>query len=62
MDTQVAYTTPILPEVACVRKAPRKSGFISVGYMLLDEFGSVFHLKLDKAYKFAAGWVYTFSA
>ncbi len=48
METQVAYTTPMKP--TRIRKAPRKAKPIPEGYMSLDEFGNLFHQKLDEAY------------
>ncbi len=48
METQAAYTTPMKPEATRIRKAQAKS--IPEGYMSLDEFGSLFHQKLDEAY------------
>ena len=50
MGTQVAYTTPMKPEATRIRKAPRKAKPIPEGYMSLDEFGNLFHQKLDEAY------------
>lgn len=59
METQVAYTTPMKPNVSHTRKEVRKAKPISElwsatlwsqGYMSLDEFGSIFHRKLDEAY------------
>lgn len=59
METQVAYTTPTKPNVSHTRKELRKVKPIpelwsatlwSQGYMLLDEFGNIFHHKLDEAY------------
>ena len=50
MGTQVAYTTPMKPKVTRIRKAPRKAKPIPEGYMSLDEFGCLFHQKLDEAY------------
>ena len=50
METQVANTTPMKPEVSHSRKVPRKANAIPEGYMSLDEFGSIFHRKLDEAY------------
>ena len=50
METQAAYTTPMKPEATRIRKAPRKAKPIPEGYMSLDEFGSLFHQKLDEAY------------
>ena len=48
METQVAYTTSMKP--TRIRKAPRKAKPIPEGYMSLDEFGSLFHQKLDEVY------------
>jgi hypothetical protein len=50
METQVAYTTPTKPNVSHTRKEVRKAKPIPEGYMSLDEFGSIFHRKLDEAY------------
>ena len=50
METQVAYTTPMKPNVSHTRKELRKAKPIPEGYMSLDEFGSIFHRKLDEAY------------
>ena len=50
METQIAYTTPMKPETTRIRKAPRKAKPIPEGYMSLDEFGSLFHQKLDEVY------------
>ena len=50
MDTQVADTPSLKPEATCVRKAPQKTKPIPEGYMSMDEFGSLFHSKLDEAY------------
>lgn len=50
METQVAYTTPTKPNVSHTRKEVWKTKPIPEGYMSLDEFGSIFHRKLDEAY------------
>lgn len=55
METQVAYTTPVKPTVTRTRKGASSCGArravpIPEGYMSLDEFGSIFHRKLDEAY------------
>ena len=50
METQVAYTTPMKPNVSHTRKEVGKAKPIPEGYMSLDEFGSIFHRKLDEAY------------
>ena len=50
METQVAYTTPTEPNVSHTRKEVGKAKPIPEGYMSLDEFGSIFHRKLDEAY------------
>ncbi len=50
METQMASTTPMKPEATCIRKAPRKAKPIPEGYMSLEEFGNLFHQKLDEAY------------
>ena len=50
METQVAYTTPTKHNVSHTRKELRKAKPIPEGYMSLDEFGSLFHRKLEEAY------------
>ena len=40
METQVAYTTPMKPNVSHTRKEVRKAKPIPEGYMSLDEFGT----------------------
>lgn len=50
METQVAYTTPTKPSVSHTCKELRKVKPIPEGYMSLDEFGNIFHHKLDEAY------------
>ena len=59
METQVAYTTPTKPNVSHTRKEVWNAKPIpelwsatlwSQGYMSLDEFGSIFHRKLEEAY------------
>ena len=50
METEVAYTTQMKPEATRIRKVPRKAKSNPEGYMSLDEFGSLFHQKLDEAY------------
>ena len=59
METQVAYTTPMKTNVSHTRKEVWKAKTIpepwsatlwSQGYMSLDEFGSLFHRKLEEAY------------
>ena len=59
MEAQVAYTTPTKPNVSHTRKEvwkaipipePWSATLWSQGYMSLDEFGSLFHRKLEEAY------------
>ena len=50
METQVAYTTPLKPTATRTRKSAKSARPIPEGYMSLDEFGSIFHRKLDEAY------------
>ena len=50
METQVACTTPMKTNVSHTRKEVRKAKPIPEGYMSLDEFGNIFHRKLDEAY------------
>lgn len=50
METQVAYTTPMEPAATRTRKVAKSARPIPEGYMSLDEFGSIFHRKLDEAY------------
>ena len=50
METQVAYTTPLKPTATRTRKVSKSARPIPEGYMSLDEFGNIFHRKLDKAY------------
>ena len=49
METQVAYTNTTEPTATRTKKAttPRP---IPEGYMSMDEFGMLFHRKLDEAY------------
>ena len=50
METQVAYTTPLKPVVTRTRKVAKSARPIPDGYMSLDEYGSIFHRKLDESY------------
>lgn len=50
METQVAYTTPMKPAATRTRKVAKPARPIPEGYMSMDEFGSLFHSKLDEAY------------
>ena len=50
METQVANTTTLEPTVTRTRKSTKSERPIPDGYMSLDEFGSIFHRKLDEAY------------
>ena len=50
METEVSYTTQMKPEATRIRKVHRKAKSIPEGYMSLDEFGNLFHQKLDEAY------------
>ena len=64
METQVAYTTPTKPNVSHTRKEVRKAKPIpelwsatlwSHGYMSLDEFGSIFHPRLQEGFAMVRG-------
>ena len=50
METQVAYTTTLEPTATRTRKSVKSERPVPEGYMSLDEFGSIFHRKLDEAY------------
>lgn len=50
METQVAYTRPLESTDTRTRKSVKSARTTPEGYMSLDEFGSIFHRKLDEAY------------
>ena len=50
METQVAYPTALKPTSTRTRKTAKSTRMIPEGYISLDEFGSIFHRKLDEAY------------
>lgn len=50
METQVAHTTTLKPTATRTRKSAKSARPIPEGYISLDEFGSIFHRKLDEAY------------
>ena len=50
METHVAYTTPMKPEVSPTRKGAKAHTSIPEGYVSAEEFNRVFEQKIRAAY------------
>ncbi|MBQ6238542.1 MAG: hypothetical protein IJK07_10050 [Bacteroidales bacterium] len=51
METQVAYTTPMKPNISQARKEAKTHTPIPEGYVSAEEFNRVFEQKIRAAYE-----------